>query len=265
MYKHQFQVLSSIVYISNVYFESVHLFTFYFLSFSSCLCKWFVQFQGNVKALVLCTEQYSVYLKYLFGRTNKFYMLTHQSCRCFICYPTCNSDNYFSLIFCYFLNKLSVVMEMFKLILIQIQATFTTNCCFSPFPYCPLAATVIGNKGSTRFQATTVNGSAHLQKRLVKTYVIVHGILKICLDLIYRKEQQDIYSCILNLSFFLQILSKLITHFSKVDSRQCTDETELAEHVVGLTCSLASCQFGYPLAQTRVHLHTPRHACILYF
>ncbi|KZV19228.1 hypothetical protein F511_38031 [Dorcoceras hygrometricum] len=42
-----------------------------------------------------------------------------------------------------------------------------------------------------------------------------------------------------------EILSKLATDFFKVHSRQCIDEAELAEHVVGLTCSLASCQFRY--------------------
>ncbi|KAM7514284.1 hypothetical protein LguiA_003867 [Lonicera macranthoides] len=40
-----------------------------------------------------------------------------------------------------------------------------------------------------------------------------------------------------------EMLSKLTTHFFRVHSRQCIDEAELAEHVVGLTCSLASCQF----------------------
>ncbi|XP_071732283.1 crossover junction endonuclease EME1 [Rutidosis leptorrhynchoides] len=40
-----------------------------------------------------------------------------------------------------------------------------------------------------------------------------------------------------------QMLSRLCTHFVGVHSRLCTDEAELAEHVVGLTCSLASCQF----------------------
>ncbi|RVX21466.1 Crossover junction endonuclease EME1B [Vitis vinifera] len=42
-----------------------------------------------------------------------------------------------------------------------------------------------------------------------------------------------------------EVLSKLTTHFLRVHSRQCIDEAELAEHVVGLTCSLASCQFRY--------------------
>ncbi|KAK3016152.1 hypothetical protein RJ639_005454, partial [Escallonia herrerae] len=41
----------------------------------------------------------------------------------------------------------------------------------------------------------------------------------------------------------ISVLSKLTTHFTSVHSRQCIDEAELAEHVVGLTCSLASCQF----------------------
>ncbi|KAK6924183.1 ERCC4 domain [Dillenia turbinata] len=39
-----------------------------------------------------------------------------------------------------------------------------------------------------------------------------------------------------------EVLSLLTTHFIGVHSRQCIDEAELAEHVVGLTCSLASCQ-----------------------
>ncbi|XP_020241384.1 crossover junction endonuclease EME1B isoform X2 [Asparagus officinalis] len=40
-----------------------------------------------------------------------------------------------------------------------------------------------------------------------------------------------------------EVLSKLTTHYTKVHSRQCIDEAELAEHIVGLTSSLASCQF----------------------
>ncbi|XP_022132356.1 crossover junction endonuclease EME1B isoform X2 [Momordica charantia] len=38
-------------------------------------------------------------------------------------------------------------------------------------------------------------------------------------------------------------LAKLSTHFVKVHSRLCVDEAEVADHIVGLTCSLASCQF----------------------
>lgn len=40
-----------------------------------------------------------------------------------------------------------------------------------------------------------------------------------------------------------EALAVLSTHFLKVHTRQCVDEAELAEHVLGLTCSLASCQF----------------------
>ncbi|XP_052478667.1 crossover junction endonuclease EME1B isoform X3 [Gossypium raimondii] len=40
-----------------------------------------------------------------------------------------------------------------------------------------------------------------------------------------------------------EVLAKLTTYYARVHSRQCADESELAEHVVGLTCSLASCQF----------------------
>ncbi|KAL0885680.1 hypothetical protein Bca101_009663 [Brassica carinata] len=39
------------------------------------------------------------------------------------------------------------------------------------------------------------------------------------------------------------VLAKLTTHYVKVHSRDCVDEAEVAEHVVGLTTNLASCQF----------------------
>ncbi|KAA8546930.1 hypothetical protein F0562_003359 [Nyssa sinensis] len=47
--------------------------------------------------------------------------------------------------------------------------------------------------------------------------------------------------------------SKLTTHFVRVHSRQCIDEAELAEHIVGLTCSLASCQFRKKLTPLSVN------------
>ncbi|XP_061344961.1 crossover junction endonuclease EME1B-like isoform X2 [Gastrolobium bilobum] len=50
-----------------------------------------------------------------------------------------------------------------------------------------------------------------------------------------------------------EVLAKLTTHFTKVHSRQCVDEAELAEHVVGLTCSLASCQFRKKLTRLSVN------------
>ncbi|KAJ6810987.1 crossover junction endonuclease EME1B isoform X1 [Iris pallida] len=50
-----------------------------------------------------------------------------------------------------------------------------------------------------------------------------------------------------------EALSKLTTHFNNVHSRQCIDEAELAEHIVGLTSSLASCQFRKKLTQLSVH------------
>ncbi|XP_074378876.1 crossover junction endonuclease EME1-like isoform X2 [Apium graveolens] len=50
-----------------------------------------------------------------------------------------------------------------------------------------------------------------------------------------------------------EVLSRLTTHFSKVHSRQCIDEAELAEHVVGLTCSLASCQFRKKLTPLSIN------------
>ncbi|XP_073149446.1 uncharacterized protein [Henckelia pumila] len=50
-----------------------------------------------------------------------------------------------------------------------------------------------------------------------------------------------------------EVLSKLATDFFKVHSRQCVDEAELAEHVVGLTCSLASCQYRKKLTRLSVN------------
>ncbi|CAL5323607.1 unnamed protein product [Camellia sinensis] len=50
-----------------------------------------------------------------------------------------------------------------------------------------------------------------------------------------------------------EVLSKLATHFFRVHSRLCVDEAELAEHVVGLTCSLASCQFRKKLTRLSVN------------
>ncbi|KAG6660828.1 crossover junction endonuclease EME1B-like isoform X2 [Carya illinoinensis] len=50
-----------------------------------------------------------------------------------------------------------------------------------------------------------------------------------------------------------EVLAKLTTHFIKVHSRQCVDEAELAEHVVGLTSSLASCQFRKKLTRLSVN------------
>ncbi|KAK8556668.1 hypothetical protein V6N12_003065 [Hibiscus sabdariffa] len=40
-----------------------------------------------------------------------------------------------------------------------------------------------------------------------------------------------------------EALAKLTAYYARIHSRQCADESKLAEHVVGLTCSLASCQF----------------------
>ncbi|MED6220633.1 hypothetical protein PIB30_046720 [Stylosanthes scabra] len=49
-----------------------------------------------------------------------------------------------------------------------------------------------------------------------------------------------------------EVFAKLATHFTKVHSRQCVDEAELAEHVAGLTSSLASCQFRKKLTRLSV-------------
>ncbi|KAK1432364.1 hypothetical protein QVD17_09260 [Tagetes erecta] len=50
-----------------------------------------------------------------------------------------------------------------------------------------------------------------------------------------------------------KLLAKFTTHFVGVHSRLCMDESELAEHVVGLTCSLASCQFRKKLTRLSVN------------
>ncbi|GLU20346.1 hypothetical protein SLE2022_365500 [Rubroshorea leprosula] len=50
----------------------------------------------------------------------------------------------------------------------------------------------------------------------------------------------------------LQVLAKLTTHYARMHSRQCVDEAELAEHV-GLTSSLASCQYQKKLTRLSVN------------
>ncbi|WJX47691.1 hypothetical protein P8452_34353 [Trifolium repens] len=50
-----------------------------------------------------------------------------------------------------------------------------------------------------------------------------------------------------------EVFAKLTANFTKIHSRQCVDEAELAEHVVGLTCSLASCQFRKKLTRLSVN------------
>ncbi|KAF9603999.1 hypothetical protein IFM89_039353 [Coptis chinensis] len=50
-----------------------------------------------------------------------------------------------------------------------------------------------------------------------------------------------------------EVLSKLTTSFARVHSRQCRDEAELADHVVGLTCSLANCQFRKKLTRLSIN------------
>nr|CAB3488473.1 unnamed protein product [Digitaria exilis] len=47
------------------------------------------------------------------------------------------------------------------------------------------------------------------------------------------------------------VLSKLATHYTHVHSRQCIDEAEVAEHIVGLTSNLAKCK--KPLTWLSVH------------
>ncbi|CAO2036755.1 unnamed protein product [Urochloa humidicola] len=50
-----------------------------------------------------------------------------------------------------------------------------------------------------------------------------------------------------------EVLCKLATHYTNVHSRQCIDEAEVAEHLVGLTTNLAKCKFRKPLTWLSVH------------
>ncbi|RLM74823.1 crossover junction endonuclease EME1 [Panicum miliaceum] len=50
-----------------------------------------------------------------------------------------------------------------------------------------------------------------------------------------------------------KVLCKLATHYTNVHSRQCIDEAEVAEHLVGLTSNLAKCKFRKPLTWLSVH------------
>ncbi|KAF8012025.1 hypothetical protein BT93_I0223 [Corymbia citriodora subsp. variegata] len=50
-----------------------------------------------------------------------------------------------------------------------------------------------------------------------------------------------------------EALARLTTHYARVHSRQCIDEPEVAEHIVGLTCSLASCQYRKKLTRLSVN------------
>ncbi|KAK9111175.1 hypothetical protein Scep_018694 [Stephania cephalantha] len=58
-----------------------------------------------------------------------------------------------------------------------------------------------------------------------------------------------------------EALAKLSTDFVKVHTRQCRDEAEIADHVVGLTYSLASCQFRKKLTRLSINAngsHVPK-------
>ncbi|XP_044968255.1 crossover junction endonuclease EME1-like isoform X1 [Hordeum vulgare subsp. vulgare] len=50
-----------------------------------------------------------------------------------------------------------------------------------------------------------------------------------------------------------QVLCKLVTHYDRVHSKDCANGDQLAEHVVGLTTSLAKCKFRKPLSWLSVH------------
>ncbi|PKA47843.1 Crossover junction endonuclease EME1B [Apostasia shenzhenica] len=50
-----------------------------------------------------------------------------------------------------------------------------------------------------------------------------------------------------------EAFARLATHCTKVHSRLCMDEAEIADHIVGLTTSLASCQFRKKLTWLSVN------------
>ncbi|KAL5714714.1 hypothetical protein ACHQM5_016637 [Ranunculus cassubicifolius] len=50
-----------------------------------------------------------------------------------------------------------------------------------------------------------------------------------------------------------EALSKLATDYTRVHSRQCRDEAEVADHVVGLTCALANCHFRKKLSRLSIN------------
>ncbi|KAJ6733418.1 METHYL METHANESULFONATE SENSITIVITY 4 [Salix koriyanagi] len=64
-----------------------------------------------------------------------------------------------------------------------------------------------------------------------------------------KQENDDCWRC----PSVEEVLAKLTTHFVRVHYRLCTDEAELADHVFGLTRSLASCQFRKKLSQLSVN------------
>ncbi|GAB2282969.1 hypothetical protein Dimus_017502 [Dionaea muscipula] len=50
-----------------------------------------------------------------------------------------------------------------------------------------------------------------------------------------------------------EVFATLSTHFEKVHSRQCVDEADFADHVVGLTISLAKCRFRRKMTRLSVN------------
>lgn len=105
---------------------------------------------------------------------------------------------------------------------------------------------MLGNKNSTRIRQMIMVGDVHQLRRLncyPKFYRIMINILFLGFHRSFQKILVLIYFCYPKI--VSQVLAKLTTHFIRVHSRQCRDEAELAEHVVGLTSGLASCQFRY--------------------
>ncbi|KAI4310594.1 hypothetical protein MLD38_035562 [Melastoma candidum] len=73
-----------------------------------------------------------------------------------------------------------------------------------------------------------------------------------------NKREQELYKGPTNDDCWMrppveEVLAKLSTHFDGVHSRLCVDEAEVAEHIVGLTCSLATCLYRKKLTKLSVN------------
>ncbi|KAI4310721.1 hypothetical protein MLD38_035676 [Melastoma candidum] len=73
-----------------------------------------------------------------------------------------------------------------------------------------------------------------------------------------NKREQELYKGPTNDDCWMrppveEVLAKLSTHFDGAHSRLCVDEAEVAEHIVGLTCSLATCLYRKKLTKLSVN------------
>ena len=52
----------------------------------------------------------------------------------------------------------------------------------------------------------------------------------------------------------MQAIARLLTHYNGVHSRLCLDEAEVAEHITGITRSLAESPFKYVTCFSKSHM-----------